>query len=76
MLSQDQDQRSEQEAESQVRSTSDDVLHAVSIPAYDTHRCAGKKTVVLLKQETHYERPARRGTSRHGTALMVLMESN
>ena len=31
-------QRSEPEAESQVRSTSDDVLHAVSIPAYETHR--------------------------------------
>ena len=29
-----------------------------------------------LKQETHYERPARHGTSRHGTTLMVLMESN
>ena len=35
---QDQDQRSEPEAESQVQSTSDDVLHAVSIPAYETHR--------------------------------------
>ena len=31
------DQRSEPEAESQVQSTSDDVLHAVSIPAYETH---------------------------------------
>ena len=31
------DQRSEPEAESQVRSTSDDILHAVSIPAYKTH---------------------------------------
>ena len=29
-----------------------------------------------VKQETHYERPAQRGTSRHGTALMVLQESN
>ena len=37
-LRQDQDQRSEPEAESQVRSTSEDVLHAVSIPAYETHR--------------------------------------
>ena len=36
--SQDQDQRSELEAESQVQSTSDDVLHAVSIPAYEMHR--------------------------------------
>ena len=35
---QDQDQRSEPEAKSQVRSKSDDVLHAVSIPAYETHR--------------------------------------
>ena len=35
---QNQDQRSEPEAESQVRSTSDDVLHAVSIPAYESHR--------------------------------------
>ena len=35
---QDQDQRSEPEAESQVQSTSDDVLHAVSIPEYETHR--------------------------------------
>ena len=35
---QDQDQRSGPEAESQVQSTSDDVLHAVSIPAYETHR--------------------------------------
>ena len=35
---QDQDQRSEPEAESQVQSTSDDVLHAVSITAYETHR--------------------------------------
>ena len=35
---QDQDQRSEPEAESQVRSTSDDVLHALSIPAYETYR--------------------------------------
>ena len=34
----DQDQRSEPEAESQVQSTCDDVLHAVSIPAYETHR--------------------------------------
>ena len=33
-----QDQRREPEAESQVQSTSDDVLHAVSIPAYETHR--------------------------------------
>ena len=33
-----QDQRSEPEAESQVQSTNDDVLHAVSIPAYETHR--------------------------------------
>ena len=38
ILSQDQDQRSEPEAESKVQSTSDDVLHAVSIPAYETHR--------------------------------------
>ena len=37
-MDQDQDQRSEPEAESQVQSTSDDVLHAVSIPAYETHR--------------------------------------
>ena len=36
--SQDQDQRSEPEAESQVQSMSDDVLRAVSIPAYETHR--------------------------------------
>ena len=28
----------ESEAESQVQSTSDDVLHAVSIPAYETDR--------------------------------------
>ena len=35
---QDQNQRSEPEADSQVRSTSDDVLHAVYIPAYETHR--------------------------------------
>ena len=35
---QDQDQRSELEAESQVQSTSDDVLHADYIPAYETHR--------------------------------------
>ena len=34
----DEDQRREPEAESQVRSTSDDVLNAVSIPAYETHR--------------------------------------
>ena len=34
---QDQDQRSEPEAESRVQSTNDDVLHAVSIPAYETH---------------------------------------
>ena len=34
---QDQDQSSEPEAESQVQSTSDNVLHAVSIPAYETH---------------------------------------
>ena len=33
-----QDQRSEPEAESKVQSTSDNVLHAVSIPAYETHR--------------------------------------
>ena len=32
-----QDQRSEPEAEFQVQSTSDDVLHAVSIPAYEMH---------------------------------------
>ena len=38
IYSQDQDQRSELEAESQVRSTSDNVLHAVSIPAYEMHR--------------------------------------
>ena len=38
LLDQDQDQRSELEAESQVQSTSDNVLHAVSIPAYETHR--------------------------------------
>ena len=34
----DEDQRNEPAAESQVQSTSDDVLHAVSIPAYETHR--------------------------------------
>ena len=45
-FTQDQDQRSEPEVESRVQSTSDDVLHAVSIPAYKTHRW--KKTVVLL----------------------------
>ena len=33
-----QDQRSEPEANSQVRSTFDDVLNDVSIPAYETHR--------------------------------------
>ena len=38
MIGEDQDQRSEPEAESQVQSTSDDFLHAVSIPAYETHR--------------------------------------
>ena len=27
-----------------------------------------KGDVKLIKQETHFERPARRGTSRHGTA--------
>ena len=32
-----QDQRSEAKAESKVRSKSDDVLHAVSIPAYETN---------------------------------------
>ena len=37
-LSRPQDQRSEPEAESRVQSTSDDVLHAVSVPAYETHR--------------------------------------
>ena len=37
-VSKSQDQRSEPEAESQAQSTSDDVLHAVSIPAYETHR--------------------------------------
>ena len=36
--SQDQDQISEPEAESQVQIKSDYVLHAVSIPAYETHR--------------------------------------
>ena len=35
---QDQYQTSEPEAESQVRSTNDDVLHALSIPAYEMHR--------------------------------------
>ena len=34
----DQDQRSEPEAESQVQSMSDDVLHAFSTPAYKMHR--------------------------------------
>ena len=33
-----QNQRSEPEAESLVRSTSDNGLHAVSIPDYETHR--------------------------------------
>ena len=37
-LRQDQDQRSKPEAESQVQSMSDDVLHAISIPAYKMHR--------------------------------------
>ena len=36
--SKEQDQRSEPEAESQVRSTSDNVLQTVSIPAYEAHR--------------------------------------
>ena len=44
---QDQDQRSEPEAESQVQSTSDDVLHAVSIPAYETHRWKEDSNVLL-----------------------------
>ena len=35
---QDQHQRSEPETESQVQFTSDEVLHAVSIPAYKMHR--------------------------------------
>ena len=34
----DQDQSRGPEAESKVRSTRDDVLLAVSIPEYDTHR--------------------------------------
>ena len=34
---QDKDQRSKLEAESQVQSTSNDDLHAVSIPAYEMH---------------------------------------
>ena len=38
MIIQDKDQWSEQGAESQVRNTHDDILHAVSIPAYETHR--------------------------------------
>ena len=37
-LDQDQYQRNEQEAEFQVQITSDDVLRAVSIPAYETRR--------------------------------------